>query len=91
MSNYVYVRSEPGLWTVGFYAPDGRWNSEADFGDPEKAAERVAWLNGSGPHIHAHDKLVEALEAVKRHGLIEQDGYETVVNLVGEALKLAKP
>lgn len=41
--------------------------------------------------VNSHDKLVEALEAVKRHGLIEQDGYETVVNLVGEALKLAKP
>jgi len=24
---YVYIRSEPSLWTVGFYAPDGKWHT----------------------------------------------------------------
>lgn len=43
---YVYINSEPGLWTVGFYAPNGQWHSESDHNDREEAAKRVAWLNG---------------------------------------------
>ena len=46
--SYVYIRTEPALWTVGFYAPDGTWQSESDHGSSEEAARRVAWLNG-GP------------------------------------------
>jgi len=46
-THYVYIRSEPGLWTVGSYAPDGEWHPDSDHTDREKAAERVAWLNGS--------------------------------------------
>lgn len=44
---YVYIRSEPTLWTVGFYAPDGKWNPESDHGTSDEAAKRVAWLNGN--------------------------------------------
>jgi len=47
VTGYVYIRSEPTLWTVGFYDPDGRFQPESDHCSPEKAAERVAWLNGS--------------------------------------------
>jgi hypothetical protein len=46
--NYVYIRSEPGLWTVGFYAPDGKWFPESDHDSSDDAAKRVAWLNGDG-------------------------------------------
>ena len=45
---YVYESFEPGLWTVGFYAPDGKWHPESDHDDREEAAKRVAWLNGGG-------------------------------------------
>jgi hypothetical protein len=48
MSGYVYIKSEPKLWTVGFYGPDGTWVSESDHSTAEEAARRVAWLNGSG-------------------------------------------
>lgn len=44
---YVYTRTEPDVWTVGFYAPTGEWISESDHSSPEKAADRVAYLNGS--------------------------------------------
>ncbi len=44
---YVYIQSEPNLWTVGFYNPDGKWNPESDHGTREEAAARVAYLNGS--------------------------------------------
>lgn len=43
---YVYIQSEPGLWTVGFYAPDGTWHPESDHPSPAQAAERVHYLNG---------------------------------------------
>lgn len=45
---YVYIISEPSVWTVGFYKPDGAFYSESDHTSADKAAERVAWLNGSG-------------------------------------------
>ena len=45
---YVYRSFEPGLWTVGFYDGSGKWYPESDQDSPEKAAERVAWLNGGG-------------------------------------------
>ena len=45
--SYVYVKSEPGLWTVGFYKPSGEWEPESDHSSTEDAAQRVAWLNGS--------------------------------------------
>ena len=51
---YVYIKTEPGLWTVGFYSPDGEWNTESDYATTGEAASRVAWLNGSNEErIHA--------------------------------------
>lgn len=43
---YVYIESERGLYTVGFFDPNGKWNAESDHDDREKAAERVSYLNG---------------------------------------------
>lgn len=43
---YVYIQSEPGLWTVGFYDPKGKWIAESDWSTTEEAAKRVAYLNG---------------------------------------------
>lgn len=43
---YVYIHSEPGLWTVGFYRPTGHWEAESDHESAELAAARVAYLNG---------------------------------------------
>lgn len=46
MSEYVYIKSEPSLWTVGFYRPDGKFDPESDHDDTRSAAERVRHLNG---------------------------------------------
>lgn len=46
---YVYIRSEPSLWTVGFYGPDGKWEPESDHASPDDAAARVHYLNGGQP------------------------------------------
>lgn len=45
---YVYIRSgtNPTLWVVGFYRPDGIWEPESDHISSSGAAERVHWLNG---------------------------------------------
>jgi hypothetical protein len=64
---YVYIQSEPSLWTVGHWGPDGdttgmggtgRWHPESDHGSPGEAARRVAELNGAGPVLeipfHSH-------------------------------------
>jgi hypothetical protein len=43
---YVYKQSEPGLYTVGYYDPDGKWQPESDHDSTEAAAARVHYLNG---------------------------------------------
>lgn len=43
---YVYIRSEPGLFTVGFCDPSGKWHPESDHSNQEDAANRVHFLNG---------------------------------------------
>ena len=52
---YVYIRSEPGLYTVGFYSPSNVWEPESDHGSKEDAAKRVAWLNGGSSHDFSPD------------------------------------
>lgn len=47
---YVYIKSEPQLWTVGFYTTLGEWISESEYECMEDAAERVHWLNGGVKH-----------------------------------------
>jgi len=43
---WVYIQSEPRLWTVGHYGPDGQWHPESDWPTPEEAAARCHYLNG---------------------------------------------
>jgi len=43
---WVYLQSEPGVWTVGFHKPDGTWKAESDHDSEESAAARVHYLNG---------------------------------------------
>ena len=58
---YVYIRSEPGLYTVGFYRPNGDWEPESDHESTYAAAERAAWLNGSRQTI----KILRDPEEIK--------------------------
>ena len=56
---YVYIKSEPGLWTVGFYDPAGNWQPESDHATADKAAERVHWLNGGDTALTQNFEDVE--------------------------------
>ncbi len=50
-STWVYIRSEPGLWTVGFYDPTGKFHPDSDHDNRQEAGDRVAYLNGNGSTI----------------------------------------
>lgn len=79
---YVYIKSEPGLWTVGFYDPDGKWHAQFDYQSESLAAEKVHYLNGGRsqsspmdphgtifigePEIGAPPQLVEMNEALPK-------------------------
>ena len=67
---YVYIKSEPSLWTVGFYDPQGKWHPQSDYEVREEAAGRVAWLNGSGmvenPYHLTGDELEDAEKQAKQ-------------------------
>jgi hypothetical protein len=52
---WVYMKTEPSLWTVGWFA-DNKWHSESDHDSPEKAAARVHYLHGG-----SQAKLLAAL------------------------------
>ncbi|MCK4521379.1 MAG: hypothetical protein KAU20_02310 [Nanoarchaeota archaeon] len=52
---YVYKETDKGLWTVGFYDPDGKWHPESDFDKREEAADRVSFLNGGGKRFGGSD------------------------------------
>jgi hypothetical protein len=43
---YIYISFEPGLWTVGFYNPVGKFVPESDHESEASAAARVHYLNG---------------------------------------------
>lgn len=45
-SAWLYVRSEPHLFTVGFYDPRGKWHPDSDHESRDEAAARVHYLNG---------------------------------------------
>ena len=45
MTTWVYQQSEPGLWTVGFYDPEGKWHTDMD-GTQAECRQRVMELNG---------------------------------------------
>lgn len=44
---YVYKKTEPTLWTVGFYNPANEWVAETEWNSANEAAQRVSYLNGN--------------------------------------------
>ena len=48
---WIYLKSEPQLYTVGFYAPNGEWHTDSDHGTKEEARERVHYLNGGNASL----------------------------------------
>jgi hypothetical protein len=46
MVTWIYKKTEPRLWTVGYYTPNGEWYPTADYGTEKEAVEQVHYLNG---------------------------------------------
>ena len=61
---YVYKKSDELLWTVGYYDPDGKWQSESDHEDQEDAAKRVHYLSGGGTTAETFKDVAEAADRV---------------------------
>jgi hypothetical protein len=84
-TQWVYVKSEPGLWTVGFYDPAGKWNTDSDHDSSEAAAERVGFLNGT----QSQEKLVALVEGfVEETRFIKRLGGGKLDRLIDEASAL---
>ena len=64
--NYVYIKTEPQLWTVGFYDPAGAFHADSDHGTCDSAARRVCSLNGL-----AHGARAEQRCTIREHVGIE--------------------
>lgn len=43
---WVYIQTEPRLWTVGFYDPEGKWHPDSEHDGKISASKRVHYLNG---------------------------------------------
>lgn len=43
---WVYKKTEPMLWTVGFFDPQGKWWTDGDYDNQQDAARRTHFLNG---------------------------------------------
>lgn len=63
-AKWVYIQSEPGLYTVGFYAPNEEWYTDSDHGNREEAAKRVNYLNGDDEKTTALKLEVEHWRAI---------------------------
>jgi hypothetical protein len=63
-TSWIYITTEPRLWTVGHYGPSGAFHPESDHDSPEKAANRVAFLSG-GLSAQAAPEMLEALKRAK--------------------------
>jgi len=80
--SYVYIQTEPRLWTVGFYAPDGSWHTDTDHGSKQEAAAQVRYLNGGELSPYYEGAIRIAVNALR-------DGYDPeyrrgVVNVIAE-------
>lgn len=73
--HYVYLdnRKTAGVYTVGFYAPDGQFNPESDHDTAAQAAQRVHFLHGGTPLLPRTGLCPACGKQVSLHG-ITQDG-----------------
>ena len=76
MSGYYYRNSEPGLWTVGCDDGNGHWQAESDHGHPDKAAQRVALLNGNGGNTGPSQEqlVIGIMAAIISAGVLAEGG-----------------
>lgn len=65
---WVYIETEKGLWTVGFYSPSGEFITDSDHDVKQQAAGRVAYLNGRANWDDlrsSHNDLTDTVEELQ--------------------------
>jgi hypothetical protein len=76
---FVYIKSEPKLWTVGFYDPAGRFQPDSDHDTKQAAAHRVCELNGAYESLfEGRIKSLEANVAAHEKAIGELQGAEVI-------------
>jgi len=79
--NWVYILSEPQLWTVGYYDINGAWEPDSDHETPDAAAARVAYLNGFTsmpcPTCASNAPVLEAAKELADTGTAFVSWFET--------------
>ena len=43
---YIFQKTEPGIWSVGDFNTDGKWETESEFPTAAEASQRAHFLNG---------------------------------------------
>lgn len=76
---YSYIKTEPSLWTAGFYAPDGKWVPESDHENIESAAARVSFLNGNAEKL-SYEQWEGEVKV--KGGFVYADRYDAIENVV---------
>jgi len=88
MGMWVYIKSEPQLYTVGFYAPDGKFNTDSDWNTKDEAATRVHYLNGGGIDKDKLERIDNAfgylLDGYKMSATAIYAGLEPMTNENGD-------
>jgi hypothetical protein len=82
---YVCLQTEPNLYTVGFYTPDGKWEPDSDHPTREKADDQVAILNGEAI---TKKRLPDLIKAYARED--GSEGSATYRDIVTDLLHHAK-
>ena len=63
---YVYLQSETGLFTVGFFDPQGKWHTDSDHNNRLDAANHVHWLNGGNRYVtHQEQEACRSQDELK--------------------------
>lgn len=92
------MKHTPGPWTIGptpHYLRMGQEGVPLTIRSPHHTEEiATVWTcclptEANARLIAAAPLMLEALELIRSHGLIEKDGYETVVTKMGEAIAKA--
>lgn len=72
MTTWVYIKSEPNLWAVGFYDPNGAWHIDSRHTSAVSAITKTAFLNGanfsSNHSVAVQDVLAERRRQIEVEG-----------------------
>lgn len=80
-TTHVFLKSEPNLWTVGYYAPNGDWQPVEDFGSKEEARQAVKEYNGYRPPqpvLSFYENLLSGFDLSKIKPLVHKEQWEAL-------------